>query len=384
MKNLLTGKIVLPERVIDSGTVQVENGLITNIFERPLPNAKGNADNWILPGFIDVHMHGLGKGEPSTRDGLIKMAAFAPSTGMTRMCPTLGAVKLPSMLEYLENIHYLVHNPTSGALIAGAHLEGPYMNPERTGGMDINLLRKPDVKEVTKLLQVANGTLKIMTLSPEVTGMDAVIKLCKDSGCVVSAGHTICPAKDFKQKVELGVSHVCHLFDTFDGREVLNGVSQSCLADMALIDDRVSCEIIMDGMHVPAPLVKLARRAAGADRIIAITDSMQGAGLPDGEYLMSDGRAYILTNGKVCRMKSNNAIVGSSLTMNQAFKNMTEKFAFSASEASKALASNPARLLGLEKETGKLKAGLAADIAVLAADGTVKKCFVQGKNCYES
>jgi len=384
MKNLLTGKIVLPERVIDSGTLQIENGLITEIFDHRLPDAEGDGADWILPGFIDVHMHGLGRGEPSTRDGLIEMASFAPSTGMTRLCPTLGAVKLPSMLEYLENIYYLVHNPTPGALIVGAHLEGPYMNPERTGGMDINLLREPDVEEVTELLQIADGTLKIITLSPEVPGMDAVIKICKDAGCVVSAGHTICPAKDFDEKVKAGVSHVCHLFDTFDGREVVAGVSHACLADMALIDDRVTCEIIMDGLHVLAPLVKLARRAAGADRIIAITDSMQGAGLPDGEYLMSDGRAYILTNGKVCRMKSNGDIVGSCLTMNQAFINMTEKFGFSAPAASKALSTNPARLLGLEKETGRLETGLAADIAVLAADGTVKKCFVQGRNCYDS
>ena len=384
MKTLLTGKIVVPDRVIDSGTIQIENGLITEIFDRRLPEAKGDVNDWILPGFIDVHMHGLGRGEPSSRDGLIEMAAFAPSTGMTRLCPTLGAVKLALILEYLENIHDLVHNPPLGALIAGAHLEGPYMNPERTGGMDINLLRAPDVEEVTELLQIADGTLKIMTLSPEVPGMDAVIRLCKDAGCVVSAGHTVCPPEDFDEKIKAGVSHLCHLFDTFDGRKVIDGVSKACLADVVLVEDRVTCEIIMDGIHVPPALVKLAHRAAGTDRIIAITDSMQGAGLPNGEYLMSDGRPYILTNGKVCRMKSNNNIVGSSLTMNQAFINMTEKFAFSAPEASKALASNPARLLGLEKETGKLESGLAADIAVLASDGTVKKCFVQGESCYES
>lgn len=278
----------------------------------------------------------------------------------------------------------MVRTPPDGALIAGAHLEGPYMNTARPGGMEINLLRTPDVEEVKKLFHVADGTLKIMTLSPEVPGMDAVIKLCQDAGCVVSAGHTVCPAKDFDKKVEAGVSHVCHLFDTFDGREVLNGVSQTCLADMILINDQVTCEIIMDSIHVPAPLVKLARRAAGVDRIIAITDSMQGTGFPDGEYLMGDGKVYILTNGGVCRLKSNGGIVGSCLTMNQAFTNMTEKFGFSAPEASKALSTNPARLLGLENETGRLETGFAADIAVLDADGTVKRCFVLGRKCYES
>ena len=151
---------------------------------------------------------------------------------------------------------------------------------------------------------------------------------------------------------------------------------------MALIDDRVTCEVIMDGLHVSAPLVTLTRRAAGTNRIIAITDSMQGTGLPDRDYLMSDGRAYTLKNGDVCRQKENGSIVGSCLTMNQAFINMTEKFGFNASEASKALATNPARLLGLDKETGRLEPGMAADIAVLAKDGAVQMCFVKGEKKY--
>lgn len=382
MKKLLTGKIVLPERVIYSGTLEFENDRITGIHEYSIPGADGNAQDWILPGFIDIHIHGLGKGEPTSREGLIEMAAFAPSSGVTRLCPTLGPVSLPAILEYLENVRELVNNPVDGAIIAGAHLEGPYMNTARPGGMDVNLLRTPDPEEMKTLLETAASTLKIMTLSPEVPGMEKLIRLCKEYGCVASAGHTICPPSEFSSKVDAGISHVCHLFDTFDGRNIDNGVSAPCLTDEILVDDRVTCELIMDGQHVPATLVKLARKAAGADRIIAITDAMQGSGLPDGEYLMSDGRAYILTNGGVCRLKSNGDIVGSCLTQNQAFINMTQRFGFTPPEASKALATNPARLLGLENETGCLKDGLSADITILDGEGLVKKCFVKGKKSY--
>jgi N-acetylglucosamine-6-phosphate deacetylase len=382
MEHKLTGKIVLPDKIINYGTVIIENGIITDIHEEASPNSETCSSNWILPGFIDIHLHGLGEGDPATYDGLIKMATFAPSTGVTRLCPTLGTAKFPVTIQYLKNIHSLVSDPPDGALIAGAHLEGPYINPERPGGMDINLLRNPDIKEIEDLLEVSAGTLKLITLSPEIPDIDKTFEMFKAAGCVISAGHTICPPKDFSQKVQSGVSHVCHLFDTFEGREVNDGVSHACLADMVLIEDRVTCEVIMDGMHVPAPLVKLARRAAGADRIIAITDAMQGAGLPDGEYSMSDGRIYTLTNGGLCRMKSNGVIVGSCLTMNQAFINMTEKFGFAASEASKALATNPARLLGLEKETGKIAKGLSADIAVLSPEGNVKECYLKGKIVY--
>ncbi len=374
----LFGRIVLPDQIIESGTLVIQDGCISKIVETKLDGAIGHKDDWILPGFIDIHLHGLGNGEPASREGLIAMAAFAPSTGVTCLCPTLGTVEFPVLIEYLKNIKTLINNPPSGAVIAGAHLEGPYINHKCVGGMAGQLLRVPDVNELAQILEASEGVLKIMTLSPELDGALPVIRRLKEAGCVVAAGHTACNPEDLSYHIENGISHICHLFDTFAGRNVDDGVSQPCLADMVLIEDRVTCEIIMDGIHVPEPLVKLAVRSAGEDRIIAITDAMQGAGLPDGEYLMSDGRSYILTNGGVCRTKETGDIVGSCLTMNQAFMNMTQKFGFNACFAVKTLSTNPARLLGLDNKTGRIETGLDADITVLSASGKVKKCFVKG------
>ena len=383
MKSLLYGNIVLPDMVMKSACIELENGKINAFYDQYQDGAVGNENQWILPGFIDVHMHGIGCGEPATKGGLIEMAAFAPSCGVSRLCPTLGTASIETTHEYLSNIRELVNNPVAGALIAGAHLEGPYMNPERPGGMDKELLRKADAEELKHFLSLAGGYLKILTISPEITDSELIMEICGEAGCVVSAGHTICGADRFDHYVDKGVSHICHLFDTFEGRKVHNGVSQPALTDMILLDDRLTCEIIMDGLHVPPSLVKLALKAAGPERIIAITDSMQGAGLPDGKYTMSDGREYILTNGGVCTLEDG-TIVGSCLTMNQAFINMVSKFGFNACEASKALSGNPAKLLGLDNVCGKLEAGMSADIAVLNPDGSVEKCFVEGNEVYAS
>ena len=148
------------------------------------------------------------------------------------------------------------------------------------------------------------------------------------------------------------------------------------MTDLALCDDRVMKEVIMDGMHVPPALVALARRAAGASHIVAITDAMQGAGLEYGRF-QDVGEWYVVRAGEMARRERDNAIIGSSLTMNRAFHNMVTRFGFTPVEASRAASANPAAVAGLSGRTGMLKPGLLADITVLAPDLiSVKDCMV--------
>ena len=235
------------------------------------------------------------------------------------------------------------------------------------------------------MIAAAGGTLRMITVSPEIPGAEALIRRFAGAGATVSAGHTGLPPDRLADAVDWGVRHVCHLFDTFDPREVAGGATQPSLVDAMLIEDRLLLEIIPDGIHVPPPLLTLARRAAGADRLVAITDAMQGAGLPDGVYTMADGRRYTLANGDVCRLADDpGTIVGSCLTMNRAFANLVRRFGFTPVEAAKATATNPARALGLAAVTGALRIGLAADIVVLAPDGHVRRCLVDGRERYRA
>ena len=338
---------------------------------------------WILPGFIELHLHGIG--EYNVEDGecgVRGMAAFAASKGTVRMVPAYACAPHEEILDWLRMIRKLVQEPPEGARITGAHLEGPWLSARFGGGMKADQIRTPDPVQAQEYLDAAQGTLKLMTIAPELPGALEVIRLMRASGVVMSMGHSDCPPGFFGTAVECGISQICHLFDAWDVPESLRGIRQPAVTDLALIDDRVMKEIIMDGLHVPPELVILSRRAAGADHIIAITDSLQGAGLPEGRFLDA-GRPYIIREGELARLESDGQIVGSSLTMNRAFFNMTTRFGFTPAEAVKCLAANPAKQLGLADRTGELREGFAADIAVLAPDRlTVLNTYLEGRRIF--
>jgi N-acetylglucosamine-6-phosphate deacetylase len=246
------------------------------------------------------------------------------------------------------------------------------------------MLRLPSLEVMQKLLDIAQGTLKLVTVAPELPGAKELIRLLCRNQVTVSAGHTDCPPELFPEAVSWGVSRVCHLFDAWDLPEARGGVRQPAVTDLALIDDRVMKEIIVDGLHVPPELVRLARRAAGAEHIIAISDAMQGAGLKSGRF-HDCGEWYIIRDGDVARRERDNAIVGSSLSMNHAFHNMVTRFGFTVPEASLALSGNPARSIGMGGTTGTIAPGFEADLTILAPDMlTVRNCFVGGKELYQS
>ena len=377
----LTGNLVLPGELC-FGELTIGGGVIDGITRQG--EARSGAP-LILPGFIDLHFHGLGPYGTGDRDSLRGIAEFAPRTGTTGICPALSPDRWEKIMAFVQNGAFLAKSEHAGAHFLGTHLEGPFIAPDAKGGMNAQYLRAASVAELEALLEVAEGTLRVMTLSPEILdGMDLIRVACS-RGVQVSIGHTHCTPDLFSQAVSAGAGQVCHLFDTFEGRQVQGGVSQPCLTDAILLDDRVFVEIIADGHHVPPLLIELARRCAGAARIIAITDCMQGTGLPDGVYREGDGREFRLTNGEVCRLTDGSrGIVGSCLTMDAAFRNLTGKFGFSIPEASRMLSGNPARALKLQDRSGELRAGLQADITILEPETQqVESCLVSGKRVFQ-
>ena len=379
MKKQISGNVVTRERVF-FGTVTITGEKISALDEcsPPEPGA-----DWVLPGFIDLHLHGLGPGNVVGETGLRDMAEFGPSTGLTGFLPTYSAAPMEELLAYADGINSLMRKPC-GTLVLGAHLEGPFIAPSHKGGMGLNRLSPPDLSRLETLLAALDGHLRLMTLSPELDGIDEIIRRLCVSGTVVAAGHTGCTPERLAETIEMGLSHICHLFDTFDGRIVHRGVSQLSLADAVLIDDRLSVEVIVDGCHVPPGLIELTRRAIGPDRFIAVTDSQRGAGMPDGIYVAVDGTTqYSLSAENACRRLKDNALIGSCLTMNYAFHNLVSRFNFSPVAAALATATNAARKIGIDGETGSIEVGKRADIAVIdAGNAAVHSCFIAGNEVY--
>ncbi len=378
----LKGNLVLPGEVC-YGELAIAGGLIYGIIRH---GESRSGAPLILPGFIDLHFHGLGAYGTGDLDSLRGIVEFAPRTGTTGVCPAISPDRWEKLIAFVQNGALLAKSQAAGAHFFGSHLEGPFIAPGAKGGMNAHYLRAASVFELEALLSAAAGTLRVLTISPEIPGALELIRLASGRGVQVSIGHTHCTPALFDQAVSAGAGQVCHLFDTFEGRQVQNGVSQPCLTDAILLDDRVFVEIIADGHHVPTMLIEMVRRCAGAARIIAITDCMQGTGLPDGVYQEGDGREFRLTNGDVCRLTdASRAIVGSCLTMDAAFRNLTGRYGFSIPEASLMLSGNPARALKLQECTGALRVGLQADITMLDAEThQVESCLVNGKCVFDN
>ncbi|MBO7148032.1 MAG: amidohydrolase family protein [Lentisphaeria bacterium] len=373
-----TGNIITHEEMF-FGTIEWQDQKITKI-EKNGP-FREEADR-ILAGFIEVHHHGTGPYTVESAGDIRGMAEFAPQCGTTTLCPTQASATREFFVKILRETAAIAKAEPLGAKIAGTHMEGPFLDLKFKGGMIPEMLRLPTIEEVRDYLEAADGTLKIMTIAPELPGALKVIRFLKENGVTVSAGHTNCPPEFLGEAIDAGLSQMCHLFDAYDCPTSPEGVRLPALTDIALIRDEVMKEVIMDGLHVPPELITLTRRAAGAAHIIGITDAMQGAGMKYARF-QNSGEWYTVREGELARREQDNAIVGSSLSMNRAFYNMTHRFGFTRMEATMCLSANPAKALHQEELTGRLTPGLLADIAILAPDDlTVKECIVNGRTAF--
>ena len=363
------------------GEIQIHDSTISDIVF--MEEIRKDA-SWILPGFIDMHLHGSGPfNVEEGKSGICGMAEFLPSKGVTCFLPSYSCAPHAELLDFVKMVRELAESQPRGARIAGSHLEGPWLAPRFCGGMVPEMIRKPDVSQAREFLDAAAGTLKMMTIAPEIPGALEIIRLLHQNGVTVSCGHSACPPALLEPAVRAGVTEICHLFDSYDLPEDHGGVRQPALTDLVLIHDGLMKEIIMDGLHVPPELVILARRAAGANHIIAITDALQGAGLPEGHFL-DCGKPYTIREGEFARRDDDHIIVGSSLTMNRAFFNMVTKFGFTPEEAVLALSVNPSKQLKIDQWIGSLQKGKNADVVVIAPDClTVQKTCINGRIVFQ-
>ncbi|RKY61208.1 MAG: N-acetylglucosamine-6-phosphate deacetylase, partial [Candidatus Latescibacterota bacterium] len=299
---------------------------------------------WVMPGFIDLHTHGLGPHNPKSREGIAGMAEWEPRFGTTGFLPSLASATEEEYLRFLDDVRSVQDDPPEkGARVLGAHMEGPFVNPKMKGGMDGRFLRLPVPEEYRKYLV---PQLKLMTLAPELPGALELIGALVGNGTVASVGHSDAGIGEMEKAVRAGLSHVCHLFNAFPERpEREKGVKQPSLAEICLATDELTAELNGDGIHVHPLMVRLAAKAMGVDNVVLITDSMEGTGLPDGVYRMTDGRLYRTRKGDVARLvDSPDIIVGSILTMERGLKNLVELCGFPLHISSRMASLNLARV----------------------------------------
>lgn len=356
MVRRISGKVVTPTGVIRQGCVEVDGDRITAVAEYP----SIRDGHWIVPGFVDMHTHGGGGHTFTTGDAdeARAAAAFHLSHGTT----TLLASLVSSSPELMRQATIAYVPLVTEGILAGIHYEGPYLSQVRCGAQNPAHLRDASVEELTGLLALGAGTVRMVTLAPERPGALAAIDLLTSHAVVAAIGHTDATYEQTQAAILAGASVATHLFNGMRPPHHREPGPVFALLTAA----NVTCELVADGVHLHDGTLAFATSVAGPDRSALITDAMAAAGMADGEYEL--GGQAVLVRDRVARLANPDgtpgAIAGSTLTMDAALRQAVGA-GIPMLDAVRMASSTPARAIGLGDQLGALRAGLRADLVVL-------------------
>ncbi|QHC67918.1 N-acetylglucosamine-6-phosphate deacetylase [Rathayibacter sp. VKM Ac-2759] len=324
----------------------------------------------LVPGFVDLHGHGGAHGSyDDGPDGIAAALALHRRHGTTRSVLSLVANPLPALERSLATIREAM---SRDPLILGAHLEGPFLSPGNHGAHDPGTLLEPTRENVEALLSAGRGVLRQITVAPELPGALDAIRRIVDGGVVAAVGHTVASYEQAREAFAAGATVLTHAFNAMPG--VHHREPGPIVA--AVEDERVTLELILDGVHVAPPVARLLFGAAPG-RIALITDAMAAAGAADGAYRL--GSLGVSVVDGVARVEGSGTIAGSTLTQDAALRIAVERAGLGEQEAVAALTSTPARALGLDDRFGRLAAGCAADVVAIAADHSIAQVWAAGE-----
>lgn len=397
--------VVLPDQIIVNGSLAIRDGVIQDV----LP-AAGEMAGWdvvdlrghtIVPGFVDVHLHGIeGTDVLDGADAVADVAARLPKYGVTAFCPTSVACS-PERLEiFLDAVARARTSPAPrSARVLGAHLESNFLNPDWNGAQPISCLRvparsrrsSPDLSraeadatdaagafsgdDILRVIASRRSSVGIVTLAPELPGGIDLVRDLVTHGHRVSLGHTGATYEEAKAAIAAGARHATHLYNR------MSSISSRSpgVVGAVLESNAVTAEIICDGHHVHPSLVSTAIRVKSPSRMIAITDGTAVAGLPRGSRARLGDQTIIA--GERTALLEDGTLAGSILTMDGAFRQLRE-WGWTLPEVARMCATTPAEALGL-RTAGSIAPGHVADLVVLDADFRVRQTYIGGQPALE-
>lgn len=397
---ILSGaEVVLPDRVLRPGTLVIEDDRISDVAAGPRAPAEAVDlhGHYIVPGFIDVHVHGMhGLDTLDDEHSIAKIAALMPRHGTTAFCPTSIACAPAVLRRMLTSIRAARETRAPGsARVLPAHLESNFINPDFKGAQPLDCIRLPPRrepgpraggaerphhgdftgKEILDEIAAARPDVGIITIAPEIDGGIELIRDLVNAGHHVSLGHSGASYEEGVAGIEAGARQATHLFNRMTPlRHRAPG-----LAGAVLESDDVAAELVCDGIHVHPAMMRVALSAKTPPRVMAITDGTAGAGLPRGSRSVIGGRRISVTDA--ARLEDG-TIAGSVLTMDGAFANLVRRFGLTLSDAATVCSTTPARELRLHG-LGVIAPGAIADLAVLDADLRVVRTYVAGELAWQ-
>lgn len=363
------------------GNMLVEDGIILAV-ETDLSDADAAVCNLdgktVVPGFIDIHTHGAVGVDMNGADpeGIEKICRFFASQGTTGWLGSVLTDTKEQTMWAIEQYNNWKNRAHQGAELLGIHLEGPFLCADYKGAMPEHLLMRPDLELLREYQEAANGNVRYITVSPEVEGIPEGIPYMKSLGMQVAIGHSGADYDIAQRAIRNGALGATH---TGNAMKLLHQHFPSVFGAV-LESDEVFCEIICDGRHLHPGTVRFITKMKGLDRVVAITDSIMAAGLPDGNYKLGVNDVVVIDGD--AKLADGGSRAGSTLTMIQALKNLIAYTGKSLQDLIPVLTENPARLIGLYDRVGSLNPGKEASMLVLDKNHNLIKTFVKGAMCY--
>lgn len=385
IKEIRGADIVVNDRIIHNGAVRYENGIITYIGEERPSYAECVIDgsgSVVMAGFVDIHCHGGGGYDfmDASPDEMLKISRHHLMHGTTTLIATTMTDTYEAIQDSLDRYAELYNNDNLLTL-SGVHLEGPWLSPAQCGAQSTEKMAKPDSEKLRELVK-KYPFIKRVSAAPEAEGGMELGEVGKSLGLNMSAGHTDADFDAIEKALGCGYSTLTHFYSGMTGVFRKNAYRTAGAVEAGLYFDDLTVEVIADGKHLPAGLLKLIYKCKGADKICLITDAMRGAGAPDGTETvlgrLNDGVPCIIEDG-VAKLYDRQSFAGSVATTDRLLCTMRTLADVSLTDISKMLSANPAKLLGLS-DRGVLEVGKRADIVVLNKDFTIKNVIFKGEN----
>ena len=381
-------KVITPLRLINSGGVIVKDGKINKVFEDENFSVEANDQvidlngKYLAPGFIDIHTHGGGGHDfmDGTIEAIQEGVKAHMEHGTTSIVPTTLTSTMEELFETLDTFKEVKNKLTKGPNILGLHLEGPYFSMEQKGAQDPRYIKDPELEEYQKVLDYTDELIR-WTIAPELDGALEMTRELRKRGVVISIGHTNAVYEEVQKAFESGCSLMTHLYSGMSMVRRINAFRYAGAVESSYLIDEMNVEIIADGIHLPASLLKLIYKIKGADNICLVTDSMRAAGMPEGKSILGsleDGQEVIVEDG-VAKLMDRSAFAGSVATADRLVRTMIELAEVPLLDAIKMITLTPARVMGIDLDKGSINEGKDADLVSFDSDINIDLVMVGGE-----
>jgi len=380
---IINALILRPGYAPSRGGLLITKGLIERLLPEGVPppefahtviDARGN---YLAPGFIDLHVHGGGGNDFNETGGrkLLSIVKYLTHFGVTSVLPTITTASRKNLLTVVRYISPFCLDKTGRGGILGINLEGPYLSIGKRGAQPLRYIRNPAETEVEELLESAGGSIRIMTLAPEVDGAFRLIQLLRRSSVIPAIGHTIADYETTRAAIKAGLLYATHVFNSYPPLHH----RQPGAIGAVLESDHLDVEILCDGVHLSPVIVRLLFRMKPIDRLLLVTDGTAVLGRRIKKFLMGGREVTVDSSGAHL---PDGTLVGSMVPMNQALRNVVRFTGIPLSDALILATGNPARVLGVEDRKGDIRRGMDADLVIMDQRCNVQRTIVAGETVF--